>query len=403
MTREEFFKKFTHGINVANALECYEPSGYGHDKTKMTVDRNVTDANGVQHDFRIHIDYWDGTNKDYYNFEELWHNPMLTKEYFEFLRNDGYDHVRLTFNMNRHYINSVTQEIDPLWVKHVRDIVSMIIDAGLPVVMTSQNDMLDLTVSSQSFISMIDDAYIGKDNTDRTLNLWRMIATEFNDFSNDDLIFDPISELYFNDISWSDTDTACIILKKLFKLIVSTIRSTGGNNANRLICISAHLSQFELSRPFVNSFKDDFDENCILGLTFYTPYQFTFAGQRNEWGSEADMQEYTKSINDIKNAYTSGVPIYIHEYGAGISIYDKDLVNVYDTCNWIYLTTRNFAEVGIPMSYWDPGALINRETFEYKIPFFRDMINAALQLEDFDINAAMSENPVDLRDWWERD
>lgn len=403
MTREEFFKKFKHGINVANALECFEPcDNREHAKTKMTVDRNVIDENGNHHDFKIHIDYWDGTNKDFYNYEEIWHNSMLTQEYFNFLHDDGYDHVRLTLNMNRHYIDNKAQEIDPLWIKHVRETIEMIINAGLPVIITLQNDMKDLMQSSQSFISMINDDYIGKDNTERTLTLWRKLAEEFNDFSNDVLIYDPISEMYFNDISWSDTETACVILKKLFKLIVSTIRSTGGNNESRLICISAHLSQFELSRPFVESFNDDFDDNCILALTFYTPYQFTFSGERYEWGNESDLTEYNNAIEEILNAFKSGVPIYIHEYAAGISIYNKQLLNVYDTCNWIYLTTRNFAKAGIPLTYWDPGALINRETFEYKIPFFRDMINTALNDSDFDINAAMSKNPVDLRDWWER-
>lgn len=403
MTRNEFFTKFRYGINVANALECYEPcDNYEHAKTKMTVERNVTDEDGNQHDFKIHIDYWDGTNKDFYNFEEIWHNPMLTKEYFAFLHSEGYDHVRLTLNMNHHYINAATQEIDPVWINHVRDIITMIIDAGLPVIITSQNDMKDLFVSSQSFISMIDENYVGKDNTERTLNLWKILAEEFNDFSNDDLMFDPISEIYFSDISWSDTETACTILKKLFQLIVSTIRSTGGNNATRLLHISAHLSQFELSRPFVDSFNDDFDENCILALTFYTPYQFTIAGMRHEWGSDDDLVEYNKSIEEIINAYKAGVPIYIHEYAAAVANYDNYLNNVHDACKWVYLTTRKFAESGIPMAYWDPGSLINRKTLEYKIPFFRSMINAALNGEDFDIDAAISENPFDFHEWWEK-
>ena len=54
------------------------------------------------------------------------------------------------------------------------------------------------------------------------------------------------------------------------------------------------------------------------------------------------------------------------------------------------------------MTYWDPGSLINRDTLEYKIPFFRSMINAALGGEDFDIQKAIDENPFDLREWWEK-
>ena len=403
MTRADFFKRFKHGINVGNALECYEPFDRAHhEDTKMTVERNVVDPDGNPHDFKIHIDYWDNTSKDFYNWEEIWHNPMLTQKFFDFLREDGYDHVRLTVNINRHFLNNKTQEIDPLWISHIRDIITMINKAGLPVILTSQNDFVDLEVSSLSFQSFIDEDYVGKDNTARALKIWEILANSLNDFSNDDLMFDLISEMCFFDITWSDNDKACKILKGLFKRMVETVRSTGGNNSTRLLVISGHHAEFDKSRPFIETFNEDFDENCILGFVFYVPWEFTIVDKRMEWGSEEDLKEFNDHIDNFQQAFEDGVPFFIHEYAAGVANDNNSKKNLFDTCNWIYLATKRLAEIGIPMTYWDPGSLINRDTLEYKIPFFRSMIKAALAGEDFDIQKAIDENPFDLYEWWEK-
>lgn len=403
MTRETFLKKFKHGISAANALECYEPfDRTEHENTVMTVERNVVDTEGQPHDFKIHIDYWDGTSKDFYNFEEIWHNPMITQEYFNFLRDEGYDHIRLPININRHYIDIANQVVDPLWIKHIRDVINMINKTGLPVILTLQNDLADLTISSSSFQSLYDDSYtIYQDNTARTLRIWEIIAEEFNDFSNDDLIFDLISELCFCDTTWTDNEKSCLILKKLFKLLVKTVRDTGGNNAERLIVISGHHAEFDKSGPFVRSFNDDFDDNCILGFIFYEPWEFTIVNKRNSWGNDDEMAIFNSVIDRIISAFNSGTPLFIHEYAAGVSVNDNHKKDVYDTCNWIYLTTKRFAEAGIPLTYWDPGNLINRDTLKYKIPFFKPMINAALTGNDFDIRKAMEENPFNFSEWWE--
>lgn len=405
MTREDFLKRFKHGISVSNALECYEPFDRNdHEDTVMTVERNVVDPEGQPHDFKIHIDYWDGTNKDFYNFEEIWHNPMITQEYFNFLRDEGYDHIRLPININRHYIDIPNQVVDPLWLKHIREVITMINNTGLPVMLTLQNDLVDLMQTHYSFQSLCDDNYtIYQDNTARTLKIWEILATELNDFSNDDLIFDLISEMRFYDISFTDQSKASDMLIKLFQLLLETVRKTGGNNSDRLVIISGHYAEFESSDQFMESFDDKFDDKCILGFNFYEPWEFTLINKRNEWGSSIDDQRvFNIKIDHIISAFRQGIPLFIHEYAAGVSNDENHLKNTYDVCKWIYLVTKRFSEAGIPLTYWDPGNLINRDTFEYKIPFFREMITTALNGESFDINKAIEENPFDFHEWWER-
>jgi hypothetical protein len=371
----------------------------GSPHTTMKVERNVSDENG-EHDFKLTVNYWDNTSYVHYSYETLWGQPELTQEYFNYLHDhDGYDSIRLPIYMNVHYLDMKNQIVDPLWMKRVREVINMVINAGMHCVLATLNEMKFLK-RSEAFVSYYDSNYTREmDNGYRLRRMWEILANEFNDFSDEDLSFDLVNDFTIDDLLYSNDESkvqqSADITIQVYQYILDGVRSTGGNNATRIVFIGGINNDFELNKKYLaESFDEDFDENCIFAINYYEPWQFTVVAINTSWGTDEEISKMESDCASMKEAYKNGMPFVISEYSSMCNCYVKELQekNLVDIMRWQYLACKNLSTIGCPMFFWDPGNEVNRKTLTHSVPFFLDMQHAAMKGEDFDIEAALEES-----------
>ena len=110
-------------------------------------------------------------------------------------------------------------------------------------------------------------------------SIWRTIANRFKDYPPE-LLFEVVNEPYF-ELSAEEMD-------QLNALIISVIRSTGGNNADRNLIIvgggeNSYLAPQQISSSILAS-----DDQLIATFHYYDPFSFTSSQKDqyddNDWG-----------------------------------------------------------------------------------------------------------------------
>jgi len=385
MTRKEFAESIMIGHNIGNALECIEPYRYNNTVKSFNVEREVNDINGY-HDFRISVQLDDDKYELHYSYEEIWSNTPITTEYLAKLKSFGIQAVRLPFNLIGHIIDPTNHTVDPLWLKRIREVVEMCIDNGLKCILNMHTDYA-AACKTPSLLSIIDttrDPYT--DTMGRLMSVWAQLTEYLNDISVEDLAFELTNEFQLTDIeNRTDADTLASYASNLYRYLFTSIRNVGGNAAERFLLIGGYRNDIWYSiSTFIDLINTELDDKCLLTTCYYTPWQFT-VGDRVEWeysgDTKVEMDKHYQYILDTINS--TEIPFVITEYGAGLPS-----KNHFDSVNYTYHNMKWAYDNSIPAFVWDPGYILHRNTLEYGIPFWEDMVRSVINGTDYDITSA---------------
>lgn len=266
------------------------------------------------------------------NYEYVYGNVETTPEIIQYVADCGFDTIRIPVSWSFHtYIDeSGHYRIYDSWFQRVERIVNMSLDAGLNVIINSHHDYKLI--------------YAGTDEADfakvcsAASDIWTVVAEHFKDYDSR-VLFEGYNEIVniqegfvYSDLSASQTN----VLNQVF---VDAVRSTGGNNADRLLICPTLMDKY--ASPFLSSFKlpkDSAKDKLIIEVHMYT----------DEFDQSIDktfsaLEKYSKKL---------GAPIIIGEFGykASYKLADKRAV-----------AAGNFVaragEHGIKTIVWDNGVL----------------------------------------------
>ena len=287
------------GWNLGNTLDAHE----GEEGEKWTSQKNGTES--------------DWGMKD-----------TATTALFKKLKASGIKTVRIPVSWHNHVDSNLN--INSEWMSHVKSVVDMAYGEGLFVIINIHHDNYKGTdLGTKAGFTLYE--------TDKTQSLkfvekiWKQVANTFKDYDGH-LVFETLNEprVIGDAHEWScQSSYTCENCKKYVAVInelnqkaVDVIRTSGGNNANRIIMFPGYVASpygaIEGKKAGVFKIPTDSTTNRLaLSVHMYTPYNFAMESP----GSDSLTQEHK---NDLAEHFTAlnetfiskGIPVVIGEMGA---------------------------------------------------------------------------------------
>ena len=276
--------------------------------------------------------------------ETSWGNPMVTKEQIDAVCEKGFDSIRIPVTWGNHVSEAPDYTIDPEWMDRVEEVVNYALDDGMYVLIDSHHEE-SWRIPDEEHIEAVDAENIA---------IWKQVAERFKDYG-DHLIFEGLNEPRIKGSAdeWNGgTYSERLLVNRLNKSFVDTVRATGGNNEKRLLLITTYGDSHLPGA--ITALEIPEDEHIGVAIHAYEPYAFTY-----ESGESWELFKWDGSHNGdiIKVMYrldstfiSEGIPVLLTEYGAVNKNENTDEV-VKWTESYVSAATKR----GIPCFWWDNG------------------------------------------------
>ena len=179
------------------------------------------------------------------NSETCWGQPKTKAELFPMFKDAGFGAIRVPVTWNNHMDNN--GKVDAAWMARVKEVVDYVINAGLYCILNVHHD----TGTNAWIVADMDNYNANKNKFEY---LWQQIATEFRDYDHH-LLFEGYNEMLDANNSWSYASSknagsydataatsAYNAVNSYAQNFVSTVRTTGGNNAVRNLIVNTYAA-----------------------------------------------------------------------------------------------------------------------------------------------------------------
>lgn len=343
-------------------------------------------STAVQLAAKINLGWNIGNTMEAPGGETGWGNPQITESYIKFVKQQGFNAIRIPCAWNWHHIdNTKTAHIDENWLNRVKEVVGYCVNNDMYVLLNIHWDggwlENNCTLAKKDSVNAKQKA------------IWEQIATTLRDF-DEHLMFASANEPN------ASNATQMGVLLSYHQTFVNAVRSTGGKNTYRSLVIQGDSKLIS-----VNTFPTDPTPNRMMYEEHnYTPSQFCFLNEDASWGKmfyywgaanhstiepdrnpnwDCEENAQTKYFQGIKtNFIDKGIPVLMGEYGAyrrdGSAHIPKDLA-LHDKSidDWITFTTKTAIANGVKPFWWDTGGVLDRRNNTVKDQRTIDAIIAA--------------------------
>jgi endoglucanase len=320
--------------------------------------------------------------------ETGWGNPKITEEFIKFVKEQGFNAIRLPCAWDWHHIENPTiARIDPEWLNRVKEVVGYCVDNDMYVLLNIHWDggwlENNIELKRKDSVNAKQKAY------------WEQIATTMRDF-DEHLMFASANEPNAGNAKEME------ILLTYHQTFIDAVRSTGGRNTYRTLVLQGHDDYIG-----ADNFPTDSTPNR-LGFEWhnYTPSSMTILSndkidggwddvrfywgegnhstiepERNcQYGEEAEL---LKGFNKIKTKFIDkGIPCLMGEYGSNRwNNSNKFIPKEMDKHNksiddWYTFNTKQCKSIGAVPFFWDTGGALDRNTLVVKDQRTIDAIRA---------------------------
>jgi endoglucanase len=304
--------------------------------------------------------------------ETGWGNPQITEDYVKFVKQSGFNAIRIPCAWYLHMDNKSTAHINTDWLNRVKQVIQYCVSNDIYVLLNIHWDggwlEKNCSTAKKDSVNAMQKAF------------WEQIATTMGDF-DEHLMFASANEPNVADATQMD------VLLSYHQTFINAVRSTGGKNAYRTLVVQGPSTDIVTTNTLMNTLPTDAASNrMMVEIHNYTPFQFTAldgdaswgkmfyywgAGHHSiiepdrnaTWGEESDQNtgfDYMKS-----KFIDKGIPVLMGEYGAyrreGTTNVPKDLATHNDAVDyWITYVTKQAISHGLRTFYWDTGGILDR-------------------------------------------
>ena len=325
-----------------------------------------------------------------------WGNSFPDAAYVKAIKDAGFSTVRIPCAWNSHASNGT---INAGWLDSVKTVVDLVINNGMYAILNSHwdNGWLEDEVFSGGHIDRNGKQATTDSSKVRALQegYWKQIADYFKAY-DEHLIFASANEPGVNDhrggtVANGYTDNGQLafnedrmtILKRLHEACLRAVRTSGGNNATRIVVVQAPRTEIDkvplLSAQYPT---DPAGEGYTMAEVHFYPYQFSLmTGGDEDWGKMFYYWEDQTPGNDAahtcsgsslgsKNSidqlfsglkstfYDKGIPVVIGEMGAvkRMSLTGNNLkAHLNARAAWYGYTVAAAKKNGLVPCVWDTG------------------------------------------------
>ncbi|MBQ0041804.1 MAG: glycoside hydrolase family 5 protein [Lachnospiraceae bacterium] len=311
-----------------------------------------------------------GIDADVASYERIWGQPITTAAMLKGMKNCGFDTVRIpvAWTNMMDYTNG-DYSINPKLLDRVQEIVDYALDAQMFVIVNDHWDGGWWAMFGSSDEQSAQNAYT------MYVEMWKQIAERFKDYP-DALIFESANEELGDGLNrnseWPDsgslTRNECYeMTNNINQVFVDTIRSSGGNNADRFLLIAGFNTDFALTCDSrYNMPKDTVSGKLLLSVHYYTPWNYCGAEKDARWGLRPEYEEMDKNFASLTRFTDEGYGIIIGEYGA-LPVYERTTKSYQFKQNTIEYTTHlldNCDKYNYCPLLWSCNDFYNKKTCE---------------------------------------
>ena len=309
--------------------------------------------------------------------ETFWGNAKCTQTTFDNIKAKGFSTVRIPVTWMGHIGDAPDYAIEAAWLDRVAEIAGYAKAAGLNAIVNIHHD--DSPESGWLCVHKAaqDEAY-KTEMMAKYKAVWKQIAQKFAE-EGDWLIFEGYNEL--QDGGWggggnlTDGGKQYAVINELAQAFVTTVRATGGKNADRYLSILGYSANPSLTANNLVLPTDSATGRLIVSVHFYDPSGYAL-GQNSaytEWGhagtdGKKDPNHGEKNVIDtfkmLKDKYLDkNIPVYIGECGA-VNRVDERAKSFQQY--WFEFVFKAAKEYGLCPVVWDNGAKsTGNESFGY--------------------------------------
>jgi endoglucanase len=251
-------------------------------------------------------------------WETGWGNPIITKEFVESLAHLGFRTVRLPVAWDSYAVHG---RIQPDKFRRVTEVVDWITGAGMFCVLNIHWDggWID-SDKKDKFPKTY--ATFSPEAEGKFRSYWEQIAGYFAG-SSEKLIFEALNE-ETNFSNEGSEQQAYATLTRVNQLFIDTVRTTGGNNARRLLIVAGYST--DIAKTCSSGYKlprDTIAGRLFISVHYYTPYQFcglsedaSWGKMMPTWGTPDDVKQLDQLFDTMKGFCTDNdIPAFIGEFG----------------------------------------------------------------------------------------
>lgn len=287
---------------------------------------NTLDANSQRVTDVTNASYW---GQQDLSSETCWGQFVTKPELMKMLKDAGFGAIRVPVTWYNHM--DADGNVNPAWMARVHEVVDYVISQGMYCIVNVHHDTGADGSSFKSWLKA-DEAYYTQ-NKARYEKLWRQIAEEFKDYGQL-LLFESYNEMLDNLNSWcyasfnasgryneSVATSANNAINSYAQSFVTTVRATGGNNAQRNLIVNTYAAangygtwSSHLSEPLINLKKPEGETNHIAFEVHAYP---TIANNNNTDRPIADIKKEVDGMISLLKTHlvSKGAPVIFGEWG----------------------------------------------------------------------------------------
>ena len=283
--------------------------------------------------------------------ETSWGNPRTTRKLIMYIKEQGFDTIRIPVTWGPHMGDAPEYTIDPAWMSRVEEVVDWALAEKMYVIINLHHEKSWLEKASKDY----------EEAMTQFRAAWRQIAARFRE-RTDRLIFESMNEIDFNDLPAEEN---AALVNKINGEFVKLVRESGGANRNRWLLLPGIGA--DLDKACDHLVLPD-DPRCIVSVHYYLPPQFAIAtpgtswGYQYSWGTDEDHKTMEANFAKLKELYLDkGIPVIIGEYGCLLR--NKDRASRVDYFRSIVRLSRGN---GICPVFWDNGEELDRRAYVWR-------------------------------------
>ena len=274
---------------------------------------------------------------------------FVQEEYFDLIKEAGFDFVRLPVRWNTHAGQESPYTIDADFFTRVDEVVNWALERDLAII-----------IDFHHYEEMMWDPW---SHGDRYLGIWKQVAEHYREYPSNvlfELLNEPNDQL--NASLWNE-------------YLAESLQVVRESNPTRDVLIGpASWNAYD----WVSTLDVPNDENLIVTFHYYLPFQFTHQGaewegeEAQKWlgttweATDAEKAEISAHFNSVAEwaQRHNNVRILLGEFGA----YDK--ADMPSRGRWTEFVAREAERLGFAWAYWefaagfgiyDPDAKVWRE------------------------------------------
>ena len=369
---------------VANGSTIKDTTAIGHLYPSYNTSPKIPDttgmrSNAVQLAAKIKLGWNIGNTFEAPGGETGWGSPVITEDYIKFIKQQGFNSIRLPCAWDWHHIiNKTTEQIDPAWLGRVKEVVGYCVKNNMYVLLNIHWDGGWLESNCTSFKQ---DSVKAKQKA-----LWEQIATCMRDF-DEHLMFASANEPSVENTIQME------VLNSYHQTFVNAVRSTGGKNSYRVLVVQGPTTDIDKTNNLMTALPHDrVAARMMVEVHYYSPYQFCLMDGDADWGkmfyywgvghhsaiepgrnaTSGEECAVNATFNKMKTKFVDkGIPVLLGEYGTYRRNKGKHLPLDMATHNdavdyWITYITKQAKASGMLPFFWDTGGALDRKNYSVK-------------------------------------